>query len=121
MNKTDKDSKHIIDEIAEKANKEINSLEKIKKDQIAMNSWVMVGNIESLADRIGVSRDALLLVFSQLILQSATETKQTSEDAELKLLADSLVQASIKSERTRTGRKNPKKIIHVPHKNGYIQ
>lgn len=125
MNKTDKDNKHIIDEIAEKANKEINSLEKIKKDQIAMNGWVMVGSIESLADRIGVSRDALLMTFADLILQAAVETAEENaldklsrmakeqENAELQELAERLVRASMEFDRGNKAKRKPPKGDYI--------
>lgn len=69
VEKTDKEKKQILDEIAERANKEMNALTDTVGEALAGSIYDIMAQIKYLADKIGVSRDVLLLVFSNSILQ----------------------------------------------------
>lgn len=119
-------NKQMIDEIAEKVDKEINSLDKVQKERIQLKCITCKWEIEKMADELGVSRDALLMAFADLMLRAAIETAEGNaldklsriakerENAELQDLAEKLVKASIEFE-------HGKKAMRIPPKNGYTQ
>lgn len=123
--------KQKIDQIAEKVNKEINSLDKAQKEGIQLKCITFKWEIEKMADKIGVSRDALLMAFADLMLQAAIETAEGNaldklsqiakeqENAELQALAEKLVKTSIEFEQSKKAKR--KKAMRIPPKNGYIQ
>lgn len=127
MDKADEENKHIIiDEIAAKIDKEINSLDKARKEGIQLQCFAVKSQVEQMADRIGVSRDALLMTFADLLLEAAVEIAKGNaldrlsrmakeqENAELQELAERLVRASMEFDRgNKVKRKSPK--------GGYIQ
>lgn len=107
MEKTNKEKKQILDEIAEKVNKEINSLGKAQKERIQLKCIVCKWEIEKMADELGVSRDALLMAFADLMLQAAIDTAEGNaldklsriakeqENAELQDLAENLLKPQL--------------------------
>lgn len=126
MNKADEENKHIIDEIAARIDKEINSLDKARKEGIQLQCFAVKSQVEQMADRIGVSRDALLMTFADLLLEAAVEIAKGNaldrlsrmakeqENAELQELAERLVRASMEFDRGN-------KVKRKPPKSGYIQ
>lgn len=126
MNKADEENKHIIDEITAKIYKEINSLDKARKEGIQLQCFAVKSQVEQMADRIGVSRDALLMTFADLLLEAAVEIAKENaldrlsrmakeqENAELQELAERLVRASMEFDRGN-------KVKRKPPKGGYIQ
>lgn len=100
MEKTDKEKQHIIDEIAERANKEMHALSDIVCEALSGSIYDIMAQIKYLADKIGVSRDVLLLVFSNSILQ--------------KLISESEPGNAEESQ-------NPAIMLYEPPKSGYTQ
>lgn len=126
MNKADEGNKRTIDKIAEKIDKEINSLDKARKEGIQLQCFAVIWKVEQMADRIGVSRDALLMTFADLLLEAAVNRAEENaldglariakeqENAELQDLAENLVKVSMELDRGN-------KVKRKPPKGGYIQ
>ncbi len=70
----------IIDDIAKRANKEIQALSKLQTDIIAAAFFSVMVQVEELADTIGISRDVLLLGLFTLIFNRITSESGCAEE-----------------------------------------
>lgn len=65
-----------VDEIKERAEKEINELSEAKKALIAGHNLGIIEQIKALADKMGIRRDTLLLVYAASIFSTATSESE---------------------------------------------
>ena len=78
MEKTDKEKQRIISKIVERANKEMNGLTDVEREALAGFIYSLIRSIKYMADGIGISRDVMLLVFSNFIMQNLISESETN-------------------------------------------
>lgn len=65
-----------VDKINEQIEKEIGKLSEAKKALIAGHNLVIIEQIKAFADKMGIRRDTLLLVYAALIFSTATSESE---------------------------------------------
>ena len=100
MKNMDKKKQQTIDEIVERASKEMNALTDIAGEVRAGGIYSIKTQIKILADKMGISRDVMLLVVSNSILQSLLAELKPSDEEK---------------------KPEPAMNIYKPPKDGYMQ